>query len=114
MPEYVFEPQVDEEELVRRPAARLWPMWVSAPYREPVVSFQRKRLLLVAEVMRTVEDQLIDLRCRAVIGVAETYADGLISRKEMQKAHDDVIQAYESAPTRPGDGRRHVGRRLDR
>jgi hypothetical protein len=101
MPGYVFEPQVDEDEWLSTPPKRLWPMWCSMPYWEGEKGPERKKLLMVVELMRRVADQLPDSRSLAVIGVAEAFADGLIPYEQVSAAHKRAEEAYEQTPPAP-------------
>jgi hypothetical protein len=88
MTDYVFEPEVGEGEWLDLSAGDLWRVWRSMPHPRGQEGPDRKKLLLVAHLLRQVADQLTDPRCRAAIDAGERYADGLIPFFEMWLARD--------------------------
>jgi hypothetical protein len=83
MTDYVFEPEVGEDEWLDLSAGDLWRVWRSMPRPRGPEGPDRKKLLLVAHLLRQVADQLTDGRFLAVIDAGERYADGLIPFFEM-------------------------------
>jgi hypothetical protein len=71
MPEYVFEPEVGEDEWLDLSAGDLWRVWRSMPRLRGPEGPDRKRLLLVAHLLRQVADQMTDGRFPAVIDAGE-------------------------------------------
>jgi hypothetical protein len=68
------------------------------PHPEGFRGPDRKKLLLVAHLVRQVADQMTDPRFVAVIEVGEKGADGLISQKEMWAAHERAYEVYDTVP----------------
>jgi hypothetical protein len=96
MTTYVFEPEVDEEDWLDIGTHNLWPVWRSMPYPEGWEAPDRKKLLLVAHLLRHVADQLTDARFVATIDAGELGADGLISQKEMWESHEQAYRVYDT------------------
>jgi hypothetical protein len=95
---YVFHPEVTEEEWLDREGSNLWTVWCSMPYPEGYRGLDRKKLLLVAHLVRQVADQMTDPRFLAVIEAAENGADGLISVEEMWAVHERAYEAWDTVP----------------
>jgi hypothetical protein len=95
---YVFEPEVTEEEWLDLEGSNPWAVWRSMPFPEGYRGLDRKRLLLVAHLVRQVVDQMTDPRFVAVIEVAEKGADGLLSEKEMWAAHERAYEVFDTVP----------------
>jgi hypothetical protein len=93
---YVFDPQVTEEEWLALGGGSPWPAWCSMPV--PEEGPDRKKLLLVAHLVRQVADQMTDPRFVEVIEVAERYADGLASQQEKSDAHRRAYEVWDTAP----------------
>jgi hypothetical protein len=113
---YIFKPTVTEQEWLgpqgqdgwaawrSMPRLDRWAVWRSMPHRRDFDALDRKRLMLVAHLLREVADQMTDPRFVAVIEAGEKGADGLISKDEMwaaqQRAYelfDTVRQPHEAA-----------------
>jgi hypothetical protein len=96
MTNYVFEPEVDEEHWLDIAAYNLWPVWRSMPEPSGEEEPDRKKLLLVAHLVRQVADQMTDPVFVASIEAGELAADGLISQKEMWAAHERAYAVYDT------------------
>jgi hypothetical protein len=73
--------------------------WITCPEPEPMLDFlqgnitQRKLRLLACAACRYVWNQLADKRCQRAVEVAEHYADGQESNKELEKAYHEACDA---------------------
>src|SRR5262245_52535069 len=95
---YVFDPEVTEEDWLDLEGSDPWAVWRSMPHPEGCKGPDRKKLLLVAHLVRQVADQMTDPRFVAVIEVGEKGADGLISEKEMWAAHERAYEVFDTVP----------------
>jgi hypothetical protein len=95
---YAFDPQVTEEEWLDLAPCDLWKVWCSMPFPEGDDEPERKKLLLVAHLVRQVADQMTDPVFVAVIEAGEKAADGLISQEEMWAAHERARELYATMP----------------
>ncbi len=95
---YVFDPEVTEEAWLDIEGSDLWAVWRSMPHPEGWKGPDRKKLLLVAHLVRQVADQMTNPRFVAVIEVAEKGADGLISENEMWAAHERAYEVFDKVP----------------
>jgi hypothetical protein len=93
---YVFNPEVTEEEWLNIDGNDRWAVWRSMPHTIEVDVLDRKRILLVAFLLRQVADQITDSRLLAVIEAGEKGADGLISVKEMWAVGEQAYEAFDS------------------
>jgi hypothetical protein len=95
---YVFDPQVTEKEWLDLERSDLWKVWCSMPFPEGDHRPDRKKLLLVAHLVRQVADQMTDPVFVAVIDAAEKAADGLIPNEELWAARRRAYQLFDTVP----------------
>src|SRR4051812_18887489 len=98
MTKYVFEPEVTEEEWLDVEGSDQWAVWRSMPHPEGWREPDRKKLLLVAHLLRQVADQLTDPVFVASIEAGERGADGLVSPQEMWTAHERAYETFDTTP----------------
>ena len=111
---YVFHPEVTEEEWLDLEASDTYAVWRSMPHPEGYRDPDRKKLLLVAHLVRQVSDQMTDPRLVAVIEAGEKWADGLIDDAEARAVHEQAEEVYESVrqPQRAAADAAAVARRF--
>jgi hypothetical protein len=98
MTEYMFAPEVDEEQWLDVSVSNLWPVWRSMPHPKGWEGPDRKKLLLVAYLVRQVADQLTDAAFVEAIEAGEKCADGLITEKEMWAARRRAYEVFDTTP----------------
>ena len=98
MPKYVFEPEasVTEEVWLDIESGDPWAVWRSMPHPEDWNAPDRKKLLLVAYLLRQVADQLKRPVFLEQIEAGEKCADGLITEKEMWAAHERAYEVFDT------------------
>jgi hypothetical protein len=98
MTKYVFTPEksVTEEVWLDPGDPNRWALWRSMPHPEGWEGEDRKKLLLVAHLLRQVADQLIDPIFLAAIEAGEQGADGLITGREMWEAHERAYELFDT------------------
>jgi hypothetical protein len=101
MTRYVFEPEVTERvwlDIVGNSQDERWAVWRSMPHPERWRGPDRKRLLLVAHLLRQVADQFTNPVYLAAIEAGEKCADGLITEKEMWEARERAYEVFDTTP----------------
>ncbi len=98
MTKYVFEPEpaVTEAVWLDVESDDPWAVWRSMPHPEKWEGPDRKKLLLVAHLLRQVADQLPHPVYLESIEAGEKCADGLITEKEMWAAHERAYEHFDS------------------
>src|SRR5690606_8966741 len=77
--------------------------WLSTTDPGPLLSLlqdtatERKKRLFVCGCCRVVWDERWSLRCRRAVEVAEQFADGLATERELDRAHSLAVDAGQSA-----------------
>jgi hypothetical protein len=106
-----FDPEVTEEQWLA--GADIWAMWRSLPWMDGYNGHQRKRLLLTVAIVRRVEELMLDPRSRAVLSVAEAYADGAATGDAIATAHRAAYEAEDQAfPTQAAEFEANAARKV--
>jgi hypothetical protein len=92
------EEEFDPDEQAWLTSCDPWGMWRLLPWVGGYSGHQRKHLLLTVAIVRAVESAMADPRSRAVIPIAEAFADGGATDDEMERAHEAARAAYDEAP----------------